>query len=247
MVRLERSEILGRLIRKDDLGDLGISTWTVIKGALKEKRRNDALDFLRYLPREVGERVTGHMNFINRALTYIAENHGEEEVAKALRWWRNVLKDAGQVDILYSLNVKELIQYQAEEIRASLGLGGRRCFTVTEESDRFVLSVHTHIGRMRRMSRRGNLSPPLGVMKRPHSWTWGKTGVPYYCARCCLWWEIMPIEDRGYPVRVHEFPENPEEPCRIIYYKTPELIPEEYFEKTDMHKSAKDHVEDKNL
>lgn len=247
MAKLERSEVLGRLIRKGDFGELSVPTWSIIKTAIREKRRNEALDFLRYLPREVGERVTGHMNFINKALAYIAENHGEEEVAKALRWWRNVLKDTGYIDRVYSLSIKNLIQYQAEEIRASLSLGGRRCFTVIEESDRFVLSVHTHIGRMRRMARRGGLPSGLGVTREPHPWTWGKSGVPYYCARCCLWWEIMPIEDRGYPVRVHEYPENPEDPCRIIYYKRPEPIPEEYFKRTGMHRGTKEHVENKNL
>lgn len=231
MVRLESSEVLGRLVRKDDISQLGIPTWTIIKTAIREKRHNEALDFLRYLPREVGERVTGHMNFINKVLAYIAENHGEEEVARALRWWQNTLKEAGYIDTVYSLGINELIQYQAEEIRASLGLGGRRGFAITEETDRFVISVQTPIGRMRRMSQKGTLSPALGVTKEPHPWTWSKPNVPYYCAHCCLWWEIMPIEDRGYPVRVHEYPEDPEEPCRIIYYKNPELIPEEYFKR----------------
>jgi hypothetical protein len=236
MVKLERSDVVARLIRRDDLSELGVPTWTIIKNAIREKRRDEAIDFLRYLPREVGQRVTGHINFINRVLTYIAETHGEKEVAKALRWWRNALKQAGRLDFIYSLGIEELIQYQAEEIRASLGLGGRRCFSITEEADKFVLCVHPHIGRLRRMNQRGILSPPLGVTKKPHPWTWGKAEVPYYCAYCCLWWEIIPIEERGYPVRIHEFPENPEEPCRILYYKKPELIPGEFFSRVGLEK-----------
>ena len=162
MFSLARSEVLGRLVRKGEITRLNISTWTIIRNAIKEGRRNDAIDYLRYLPREVGERVTGHMNFINKSLTFIAENHGEEDVAKALRWYRHVLKEAGRIDMSYSLSLEELIQYQAEELRASLGLGGRRCFTIAEEPERCVISVHTHIGRMKSMSQSGNLSFILG-------------------------------------------------------------------------------------
>jgi hypothetical protein len=148
------------------------------------------------------------------------------------------MKETGYIDTIYSLSVKELIQHQAEEIRVFLGFDSKRCFTVTEEENRFIVSVHTSIGSTIGVNQRGSLLPTLGVTQEPYLWTWGKADVPYYCAHCCLWWEIMPIEDRGYPVRVHEYPENRHEPCRIIYYKNPKLIPEKYFRRVGFEKTA---------
>lgn len=231
MVKLEKSEVLGRLTRKDDLSEQGITTWTLIKEAIREKRKNEVIELLSFLRKECW---IDQVAFINKSLSYIAENHGEQEVEKALRWWRGVLQKAG--DVIYSMSLEELIQYQCEEMRASLNLGGKDCFSVSEEKERFVISVDpTHMTRLRRATR-NEPAKVLDVTQGSHPWSWGRAGVPYYCARCCLWWEIMPIEDRGYPVRVHEYPENPYDPCRIMYYKEPESIPREYFSRVGKEK-----------
>lgn len=226
MYKLEYSELLGRNVRKDDWQDLGIPTWTLIKRALDEKKRSQILELLDNLFREHG--CLDVVDRLNKCLSYIARNHGEEEVAKALRCWRTILQKAG--DVVTSLSLEELIQYQAEELRFSFtGPGGRGSFNVIEEKDRIILSLDPcQVGRMRRI-KKINPSFELDTTKEPHPWTWGKMDVPYYCARCSIWWEIMPIEERGTPVRLHEYPENPDEPCRIIYYKKAEWIPEDYF------------------
>ena len=41
--------------------------------------------------------------------------------------------------------------------------------------------------------------------------------------------EILPIEMRGYPICVTQYSDRPEDPCVHLYYKRPELIPDEYF------------------
>jgi hypothetical protein len=82
MVKLEKSEVLGRLTRKDDVSEQGITTWTLIKEAIREKRQNEVIDLLSYLQKECSIDQVG---FINKSLIYIAKNHGEEEVAKALK------------------------------------------------------------------------------------------------------------------------------------------------------------------
>ena len=73
--------------------------------------------------------------------------------------------------------------------------------------------------------------PPtnLGKTSKPYFWSWSKAGVPYYCTHCCIWHEIMPIETQGYPLKVTEYSDDPNEPCKWYFYKRPELIPEEYF------------------
>ncbi|MDO8567811.1 MAG: hypothetical protein Q7R57_03750 [Dehalococcoidales bacterium] len=223
MVRLGKSAISGKITRKDDLEQQSITTWTLLRQAIKDKKHDEGLELLQFLHRESW---LDQVDFISRSLAYIAKNHGEDEVARAITWWRKVQQEAG--DPVYSLSLEELIQYQMEQMRASLTPAGKDCFTIKEEADRIVISVDpAHVLR---------LVKPSAITRQPHPWSWGRAGIPYYCAQCCLWWEIMPIEHRGYPLRVHERPQDMQEPCRIIYYKKPELVPDRYYRTVGLAK-----------
>jgi hypothetical protein len=108
---------------------------------------------------------------------------------------------------------------------------------IAEEEDRYVFSTDPcgSGGRMRRVGEIDG-SPPrtnqpynLGVTTKAYPWSWGKAGVPYYCVHCCVWSEIITIENKGYSIRITEYNEDPQGPCKRYFYKKPELIPEEYF------------------
>ncbi|NNF98194.1 MAG: hypothetical protein HKM93_02360 [Desulfobacteraceae bacterium] len=225
MYRFEYSRVLGRHVRKDDWKDLGTPTWTLLKQALKEKKRTQALDLFDNMFREHG--CLDVADRLNKCLSYIASHHGEYHVEKALRWWRTNLINAG--DNVGSLSLEELIQYQTEELRFGFtGPGSRGSFIVDDEKDRFVINLDPcQVGRMRRI-KKINPDFELGTTKSAHDWSWGKKDVPYLCTRCRLWWEMMPVEEGGVPVRMHEFPDNPDDPCRIIYYKDRKKIPEAF-------------------
>ena len=49
-------------------------------------------------------------------------------------------------------------------------------------------------------------------------------------------WEIVPIEQRGYPLRIVEVGNKPEDPCVLLFYKNPESIPEKYFTRVGKKK-----------
>jgi hypothetical protein len=51
-------------------------------------------------------------------------------------------------------------------------------------------------------------------------------------------WEILPIEMRGYPIRVNIIGDKPSDPCIHYYYKKPELIPEQYFTRIGQSKKV---------
>jgi hypothetical protein len=76
----------------------------------------------------------------------------------------------------------------------------------------------------------------VGTTKKPYPWSWNKSGIPYYCCHCCVYFEIIPIELVGYPIRVHEISDDPYAPCIHYYYKKPELIPEKYYKRIGMLK-----------
>jgi hypothetical protein len=95
---------------------------------------------------------------------------------------------------------------------------------IVEETDRYVVYLDPcgTGGRLRR-------NKAVARTQEGHPWSWGKKDVPYYCSHCSLMWEIIPIEERGYPISVFLPPKADTDKCVHLYYKSPELIPEEYF------------------
>ena len=232
MYKLAMSETLGRKIRKEDWAELGIPTWTLLEQAIREQTTNQALELLDYLfNHEVKFMHDVYTDWVYGLLTYIAKTFGEEEVNKALR----SIPMINPLDERRGATVtpEEVMQRLAEAMRAHCARPGE--IKISEEEDRYVLSANP-CGSGGKMLRTGRTKPPynFGVTQEPYPWSWSKVGVPYYCAHCALWTGIMAIEKQGYPVRVTEFPDNPEDSCRMIIYKKPALIPEKYFAELGM-------------
>jgi len=56
---------------------------------------------------------------------------------------------------------------------------------------------------------------------------------------CCYWSELMPMKATGSPTRLAEYDPDPDAPCRLYFYKEPELIPEKYFRRIGLEKPGK--------
>lgn len=223
MIRLERSEVLKRKIRKDDPADLAISSWELVSQAIKTGKTNEALDFLDYGRWESQSNNDSFTAFVESILTYLADHFGEEEVYKSLR----PRYQSRMAEFLATTHgVEEVIQRCTESQRRH-----HASFSVMEEPDRYVLR-YDPCGSGGRLRRTRN----VGLTKKAYPWSWGKTGVPYYCTHCCVNWEITAIELRGYPARITNVGDKPEDPCIHLFYKKPELIPQEYFNRIGMKK-----------
>lgn len=225
MIRLKYSEALQRKIRQDDPLELAIPTWNLVSKAIKETKAKEALDLLEYCQEENLRNNDSLTSFTDMLLTYIA-GFGEEEVLKILRqrYHPFTIKFLSAVH-----NVEETLQMCTEGQRSHHGE-----FTITEEPDRYVARYDPcgTGGRLRR-------TRPVGTTKKAYPWSWGRVGVPYYCCHCCLIWEILATEIRGYPIRITLSGEKPEDPCIHLFYKKPELIPEEYFTRVGTRKTIK--------
>jgi len=226
MIRLERLEALQREIRQDDVPELAIPTWNLVSEAIQAGRADEALKFLNYGCEESMRLHDNAIGFVSLLLNYLASNFGEEEIEKMLReryvprvkdWLSTVPDTQGS---LYRIT---------ESMR-----GHYSEFTVTEETDKYVLRFDPcgSGGRLKRTS--GG-----GLIKKAYPWSWGKSGISYYCTHCCLLFEIIPIELRGYPIAVIHCPLKPEDPCIQSYYKKPELVPEKYFTRVGKTKTMK--------
>jgi len=216
MVRLEKSEALQRKIRQDDPPDLAIPTSSLARRAIQEGKVDEALELVDYSRIEGMILHDAMVSLFEETLTYLASNFGEEEILKVLRRrYKSRMADWLSVTESVEQNLQRCAEFQ-------------RChysdISIAEEPDRYVLICDPcgSGGRLRR-------THSVGMTKKAYTWSWSKSGVPYYCVHCCLMWEIIPIELRGYPIRITLIGDRPEEPCVLLFYKRPELIPEEYF------------------
>lgn len=230
---------IGRKVRTDNWNweELGRSSWTRIKECIVSGDQKGALELVDYLLPE-GKRVHDlYCDWTYGMLTYVSRKFGEEEVYSIQRANADLVV-GGLLRVVASLSVPEFIALLAETMRSHRsGSGELGDFKIREENDRFVMSFDP-CGSGGRMMRTGELdgTPPrtlppynLGFTSRPYPWSWGKAGVPYYCTHCCIMMEIIPIEVLGYPLRVHEFPDDPRQECKWLIYKDQSLIPEHYF------------------
>ena len=227
MVRLEKSEVLGRKIRKDSAEELVIPTWNLVSKAIEEGRTEEALELMEYGRIECANADAALIQIIDSFLTTIAENFGEDQVEKV---WKRFSEVRLPPQLAAAKSVEETIQQRIEVQRGhGCGLSGK--LSIKEEADRYVLTCDPCAtgGRLWRTRK-------VGTTKKAYPWSWSKVGIPYYCSHCCLQLEIMPIELRGYPMRIIERSTKPEDPCIHLFYKKPEFIPEKYFTRIGMKK-----------
>ena len=225
MIRYKKLGVLKRKIRQDDMADLAIPTWTLVREAVQAGEVDKALEFMEYGLAEAKIMHDSLVSFTDAVLTHLA-GFGEEEIYKAVRsQFYNIVKNW----LSTAPSVEETVKRYSE-----LQRGHFSEFTVVEEPDRYVVR-YDPCGSGGRLRRTKN----VGATKKAYPWSWGRSGVPYYCVHCCIGWEIIATELQGYPVRINLPGEKPEDPCVHLFYKRPELIPGEYFTRIGKTKTVK--------
>lgn len=147
--------------------------------------------------------------WINETLAIIAEKRGEEEVFNTWREWMSI-----RAEQFAALGA----QGQLERLTASHNSLGSIIKSLEEKEDRYVLTLDP-CGSGGMMRRRGMLQSGRGVTMRGYPWSWGKTGVPYYCVHCAIAGEIVPKEITGKIWWLHEYADDPKAPCIYNFIK----------------------------
>jgi len=149
------------------------------------------------------------VSVIDDALGFIARELGEESVA---RFWRECFRPRVSDRAALGLSPRQHVERFAQDHAGH----GSAC-EIIEEPDRFVLKLDPcgSGGALRRTKQNVN------VTRKPHDWSWGKAGVPYYCTHCRIAWELIAAEVGGQAVRIHQWPDNPNHPCLNIVPKEP--------------------------
>ncbi len=246
MVVIKEFAPLGRPMRVEDLDELGENTLDKLKQAVESGDKKMALAITDYLRWEGKALHDSYTDWVFAELNWIAQTYGEEQLPKALRSVRQTLDRMPFQAIRKSKGTMlDRVKMYAETMRAHRsGPDEMGDLKIREEPDRYVMTFDPcgSGGRMARGPLDGSgsrIKPPfnLGTTSKAYPWSWSKVGVPYYCLHCCVWSEVMAIEANGYPVRVTECPAGDfQKPCEWYFYKSPELIPDKYFERVGFKK-----------
>lgn len=170
-------------------------------------------------------------------LTVIAREWGEAILDEVLRVTEEPWVTP-RYEKLRDMSSEEALRLTVEGMRGHLSGPGRvGTITVKEEDDRYVLSFDAcgSGGRMRRgdplVGSGSRLEPPYNFIniEGAYDWTWNRKGVCAYCAHCAVVNQILPIENLGRPMRLTEYPENANDPCRWTIYKDKDKFPDEAF------------------
>ncbi|MCX6428644.1 MAG: hypothetical protein NT152_03545 [Actinobacteria bacterium] len=113
-----------------------------------------------------------------------------------------------------SLTGEERLQLSCEGMRAHFGGPTRQGeFKVVDEGKRFrmIFAGCGTGGVLRRGDIETGEGPYLsvGVVKVPEAYSWGQTGMPWYCTHCNLYLEHWPVEDMGVNRRPVIFKDDP--------------------------------------
>jgi hypothetical protein len=145
---------------------------------------------------------------------------------------------------LVKMTVEERVHINAEIMRSHrCGPNQDGALEIIEEADRISIKMDPcgSGGRLRRgdpvSGTPSRLGPPyhFGVTKKAYPWSWGRKNVPYYCVHCAIN-EILPTEWGGYPLWVTGYSDDASVPCYWHFYRRPELIPAEYFQRLGFKK-----------
>ena len=215
-----------RIKRTEDPVSAGFSTWELVRGLLKAGEIEDALSLLDL---GLAEDKAVHDNLVNSVGDY-------------LNYFFSILPEERMETILrerYFPTAKRNVEAQASVEKIMQGFvryqrANGSVVTIKDEPDRYVITYHPCGSGGYLIKNRPELK-----LEKAYPWSWSKTGINYYCLHCCIAWEIIPTELRGYPLYIHMPPEHPEAPCIQFHYKRPELIPEEYFSRIGQVKKIK--------
>lgn len=216
---------------KKEMEALATPNYQRVRQALDEGDIEGAKIHLDRMEQEAKHAHDVMCDFVASFATYIGLHYGDDEVMKAFHF-RHSLKNQVSEKML-GMTPEDAVRY-----KAMIHRGHHSTTTLTEEPDRFVLTLDpcNSGGTIRRNYKD---APPdhLGKTGKPMPESWGRTEVSYYCAHCGVHSRTSVLKGAPHPTWIYACPENPDDPCVQYCYKKTEDVPEKYFEELDLKKT----------
>ncbi len=234
-MNLSKSKVIDRDLRQDSPSEVGKSSLALAYEAMQKGDIEEARRIIEYARLEWEVVHDMFSNWAWAFFTYIADTFGEDELEKA---YRSILGSyyKSRYDKVMAQDVETQLQLTIEGLRGHLmGKDRQGEIKVVEDDEKYTLVLDPcgSGGVIRQRIAAGREKNPhlFGSTRKAHPWSWGKKGVGYYCSHCTMVNEVLSIENYGHPMRVTEFDDNPDAPCRWLVYKDPKKIPAEYYER----------------
>ena len=204
----------------DALGDRDIASFDM------------ALSHARRVYKTMGDET---VKFVQDILTEVAQAEGEDGPAAAMREpYENIWRR--RYATWESLTGAERLQLSCEGMRAHFGGPTRQGeFLVTDEGSRYRMSfAGCGTGGV---LRRGDVEtgegpyPTEGLVSSPKPYSWGRTGMPWYCVHCSLYLEHWPAREEGVNRRPVIFVDDADSPVTtewLVYKNLADTEDEDY-------------------
>lgn len=175
-------------------------------------------------------------------VTYIQQQEGDDGVARA---WEESLRRGWKRDTgkIFERDRREIVEALAATWRAHSGSATGQnpgAFTIEEDEEKFTFAMNP-CGSGQRLWRNGAYKgeDAYGVTEKAHDWSYGRKDFPLYCTHCAFMNELLPIRWYGMPLYPSRAPEDfDHDPCVWYWYKDPENIPDEYWQRYGMERAA---------
>jgi hypothetical protein len=246
MLRLSEIAGMDRPVRQDDVDDLGKPTQELICDAIDAGRYEEAKALARYFLPEGKALHDLFCDWIWDFLDKIAKREGEEAVFDYLHATQSSWMLKRTWSGFLNLPIKKRVDLSAEIMRSHMcGPKQDGEIVIEEHEDHFALVMDPcgSGGRMRRGDSVNNTPSRLGApynfgaTSKAYEWSFGEADVPYYCLHCAVN-EIVPMELGGHPLWVTDYQADADKPCKWLFYKSAEAIPEKYYERAGKKKPA---------
>ncbi|MFH1032193.1 MAG: hypothetical protein V1767_06495 [Chloroflexota bacterium] len=238
--------------RQDPIDNIGVSTYELLRDAIKEGKNQLAKDLTDYLwDWEIKLVYDVNNDLCGGIPSFWMTNYGEDTLYEPYRemlykyygkkgpvWIGK--RDLNPYDFAMEDHVWRMVRLH--RMGKNEGTGG---FVINEYEDRYEILWDPCYsgGRTRRGDPLTGTRPyteapyNFACNRAPHWWTEGKTGVTGYCIHCFILHEIMDVEQTGYLGQwIVAYPENPWDPCPYICYKDVDWIPEKYYARLGFKK-----------
>ena len=202
--------------------EFGIAPLKTLKTHIKSDQSDQAKQALERLWLEFKIPHDVLVAWINEMLGYLAEKTETEVLDSVIETHQSIWGD--RYESWDKMSRWEKVALTVEGMRGHLSGESRKGdVTVTEEHDRFIMAFDPcgTGGVMRRGDPETGRGPYQtdGMNQEPHEWSWGKTGVHWYCSHCAIAMEWLPGRRRGHPLRPLDHSMDHNAPCIWYVYK----------------------------
>lgn len=219
-----------RIFTDHELEEMGKLTLDLIHEAIDSNDLKKAKGLSKRMHMEFQFMHDLYRDWVTALMSYIYENHGEEDLYQAMR------KAVGtylrsSVEMHNRSGFREKVQMMVAGAR-----GHCQPIEVTEDDEKITMKLKCCSGVA--LLKDGFYGPPhhFTMITKPHLMTFKMTEFPVYCCHAPIQEELA-IEWIGEPVYVSMPAEKMAlEGCRCMIYKDPKKIPAEVYERVDKAK-----------